>query len=31
MRSCRIGNIEGTCPTLVKPEKTARRTRPQSV
>jgi hypothetical protein len=31
MRSCRIGNIEGTCPSLVKPEKIARRTRPQFV
>jgi hypothetical protein len=31
MRACRIGNLEGTGPTLVKPKKNARRTRPQSV
>jgi hypothetical protein len=29
--SCRIGNIEGTGPTLVKPEKFKQRTPPQSV
>jgi hypothetical protein len=29
--SCRIGNIKGTGPTLVKPKKSAKRTAPQSV
>jgi hypothetical protein len=30
-RSCRIGNIEGTGPRLVKPKKSEQRTRPQFV
>jgi hypothetical protein len=31
MRSCRIGNVEGNGPRLVKPKKSQQRTRPQFV